>query len=161
MANHLIGIAELAVAKAPDTITTLGLGSCIGLVMYDPVNKIGGMAHVMLPSSTSDLEFKSKAKYADTAFVELLGKVTGSGASRYKLVAKLAGGAHMFVSSVNNDIMKVGQRNIDMCKKLLMEHSIPLVAEDTGGNVGRTIEFDCGTGALKVRTAWPKTEKTI
>ena len=161
MANHLIGIAAIAVAKAPDTIATLGLGSCVGLILYDPINKIGGMAHIMLPSSARDEELRNKAKYADTAFVELLQRVLSAGASRYKLVSKMAGGAHMFTSSVDNDIMKVGQRNVDACRQLLNTHSIRLIAEETGGTIGRTIELVLATGELKIRTAWPKTERSI
>jgi chemotaxis protein CheD len=161
MANILVGMADLNVASSPDKLTTLGLGSCVGLVLYDAASKIGGMAHIMLPHSSINTDSKNKAKFADTAFESLLNLVTKKGANRLKLIAKLAGGANMFTSSAHDDIMKVGQRNVEACRNLLKEYSIPIVAEDTGGNYGRTIEFCCETSLLKIRTAWPVTEKYI
>lgn len=67
----------------------------------------------------------------------------------------------MFMTATNNDMLKVGQRNIEACHRLLSGRNIPIMGEDTGGNVGRTIELDCATGALLIRTALPRTEKTI
>ncbi|MDR1619353.1 MAG: chemotaxis protein CheD [Clostridiales bacterium] len=162
MANNiLIGIADLAVGKGTDTLTTLGLGSCVGLVLYDRLSKIGGMAHIMLPQAPPTVAQKHKAQYGDTAFEELLSQIVRAGANPYLLVAKMAGGAHMFATSTGNDVMKVGQRNIEICHTLLQKRGIRLLTEDTGGSVGRTIVFYCETGALTIRTAWPKTEKTI
>lgn len=161
MATTIIGIADLQVAKGPDLLTTLGLGSCVGLCLYDRLARIGGMAHIMLPVAPPNVEMKYKAKYGDTAFEELLRQITRIGANPYVLEAKLAGGAHMFSSSMDSDIMKVGLRNIEICHKLLRSKGIKLVAEETGGTVGRTITLDCSTGLLQIRTAWPKTERTI
>lgn len=161
MANILVGMADLNVGISPDKLTTLGLGSCVGLVLYDSKNKIGGMAHIMLPNSSINKDISNKAKFADTAFQELLRLLLSRGANRQKLIAKLAGGANMFTSSAHDDIIKVGQRNVYMCRRLLNEHSIPITAEDTGGNYGRTIEFCCETSLLKIRTVWPKSEKLI
>ena len=161
MARILVGMADMNVAASPDTLTTLGLGSCVGLIIYDGVHKIGGMAHIMLPSSLINTDLKNKAKFADTAFESLLKVLAGKGADRRKYVAKLAGGANMFSSATQSDILKVGQRNVEACKSLLREHSIPIIAEDTGGDCGRTIEFDCETSRLKIRTVWPASEKYI
>ena len=161
MANTIIGIADLAVAQGANTLTTLGLGSCVGLVLYDKHTKIGGMAHIMLPEAPGNVEQKHKAKYADTAFTELMRLVLKAGATKSMLVAKLAGGAHMFSSSVGNDVMKVGQRNVDMCHSILRQNSLRIAAEEVGGTIGRTITFDCESGLLLIKTAWPKTEKTI
>ena len=91
-----VGMADLNVCKAPDGLTTLGLGSCIGLTLYDPVTKIGGMVHYMLPDSTKVSNNSNKAKFADTGIEELLKKVIAAGASKTRLVAKIAGGAKMF-----------------------------------------------------------------
>lgn len=161
MADTIIGIGELCVSKAPDTITTLGLGSCVGLVLYDRINRIGGMAHIMLPQAPPNVEQKLKAKYADTAFAELLGAMIRAGSNRYLIQAKLAGGAHMFSSAMDSDVMKVGLRNVEMCHRMLSQNSILILAEDVGGNVGRTINFNCETGALNIKTAYPRTEKVI
>lgn len=161
MADIIIGIADLQVTKEPNTLTTLGLGSCVGLILYDRLARIGGMAHIMLPKAPPDVELKHQAKYADTAFDALMRGMIRAGANPYLLIAKMAGGAHMFSSSVDNDIMKVGQRNVENCHMLLQKQNIKLISEDTGGTVGRTITLDCASGMLKIRTAWPKTEKTI
>lgn len=161
MATTIIGIAELQVAKGPNLLTTLGLGSCVGLCLFDRLARVGGMAHIMLPQAPHDFDKKHKAKYGDTAFEELLLQIIRAGANPYLLEAKMAGGAHMFSSSMDNDIMKVGLRNVEICHKLLRSKNIKLVAEDTGGTVGRTITLDCDTGLLQIRTAWPKTERII
>ena len=91
-----VGMADLNVCKAPDVITTLGLGSCIGLVLYDPVTKVGGMVHYMLPDSTKVRNNSNIAKFGDTGIRELLKRVVAAGASKPRLIAKIAGGARMF-----------------------------------------------------------------
>ena len=91
-----VGMADLKVAKSPDVLVTLGLGSCIGLVLYDPVTKIGGMVHYMLPDSTKLKNNTNIAKFGDTGTAELLRQMLAAGANRRRLVAKIAGGACMF-----------------------------------------------------------------
>lgn len=161
MSNTIVGIAEMAVAKAPETITTLGLGSCVGIVLYDRIHKIGGLAHILLPNAPNGCEGLNIAKYADTAIDELIRRMTRSGANPRLLVAKLAGGAHMFGATEQSDVMQVGKRNVEHSRKALERQSIAVLAEDVGGANGRTIVLDCETGALTVRTAWPRTEKNI
>ncbi|HWR22104.1 MAG TPA: chemotaxis protein CheD [Feifaniaceae bacterium] len=161
MANTIIGIADMALAEAPDTLTTLGLGSCVGIVLYDRARRIGGLSHILLPKAPADGGLIQKAKYADTAIDELIGRLAKNGAAPHMLTAKLAGGASMFFANNGSDIMQVGRRNVEMCREVLKKRSISILAEDTGGNVGRTIVFDCGTGELLIRTAWPKTEKIL
>lgn len=100
--------ADLNVCKAPDGLTTLGLGSCIGLTLYDPVTKIGRMVHYMLPDSTKVSNNSNKAKFADTGIEELLKKVIAAGASKTRLVAKIAGGAKMFEVSGLSDVGNIG-----------------------------------------------------
>ena len=95
-----VGMADLNICKAPDVIMTIGLGSCIGLTLYDPVTKIGGMVHYMLPDSTATENNGNIAKFADTGIEELLKQVTRAGASRSRLVAKIAGGAKIDRKSV-------------------------------------------------------------
>ena len=108
-----VGMADLNVCKAPDGLTTLGLGSCIGLTLYDPVTKIGGMVHYMLPDSTKVSNNSNKAKFADTGIEELLKKVIAAGASKTRLVAKIAGGAKMFEVSGLSDVGNIGARNAE------------------------------------------------
>lgn len=146
-----VGMADLNVCKSPDVITTLGLGSCIGLVFYDPVTKIGGMVHYMLPDSTKVKNNSNIAKFADTGIEELLKRVVAAGANKSRLVAKIAGGARMFEVSGLSDIGKIGARNTQAAKDKLKELGIRLVAEDTGLNYGRTVELHCETGEFYIK----------
>lgn len=147
-----VGMAEMDVITSCGLIRTTGLGSCVGLTLHDPYSKIAGMAHVMLPSSTIARGEVNLAKYADTAVPELLQKIINLGAYKSRIVAKMAGGSQMFSFSGREDTMRIGPRNIESCRAKLEELNIPLVAEDTGGNYGRTIELNCNTGVLFIRS---------
>lgn len=147
-----VGMADLNIAKAPDNITTLGLGSCVGVTLYDPKTKIGGLAHVMLPSSEEIKNNSNKAKFADTALDVLIDKMVNAGANRRNLVAKMAGGAQMFNFNSQNDVLKIGERNAIASKKKLKELGIRILSEDTGGNYGRTIELNTENGDLLIKT---------
>ena len=151
MAVIVVGMADLKVAKHPDTLTTLGLGSCVGITLFDKSKKIGGMAHCMLPTYKG-FEGQNIAKFVDSAVVELINQLVRLGASRSALVAKIAGGAHMFGRSQNNDTLKIGERNIAAGLAILRQLSIPVQANDTGGSHGRTIELNIDTGALRIKT---------
>ncbi|SHI79619.1 chemotaxis protein CheD [Geosporobacter subterraneus DSM 17957] len=147
-----IGMADLNVTKQSGILTTLGLGSCVGITLYDPITKVAGMAHIMLPSSKAIRNNSNAAKFADTGTQLLLEEVLKLGASRGRLVSKLAGGSQMFSFANKNDIMKIGERNVIAVKEVLQELRIPIVAADTGGNFGRTIELYADSGILLVKT---------
>jgi len=147
----VVGMADLKVAKAPDILTTLGLGSCVGITLFDKNQKIGGLAHVMLPTYKG-FEGQNIAKFADSAIIELVKQLSRIGASRNALVAKLAGGAHMFGNTQNNDMLKIGERNAAASAAILKQLGIPVQANDTGGTHGRTIELYIDNGALKIKT---------
>ncbi len=147
-----VGMADMKITKAPNKLTTLGLGSCVGFVFYDKKNKIGGLAHIMLPSSIEIRNNSNKAKFADTAAELMLNEMLSIGALKKNIIAKLAGGAQMFSFSSNNDILKIGERNIKAVKKKLHELNIPVLSQDTGGNFGRTIELNTDNGNLLVKT---------
>ncbi len=148
-----VGMADLNVTSNPNSIRTTGLGSCVGLTLYDPHLKLAGMAHVMLPSSDIAREGQLNiAKYADTALPELFERMLKLGAERRRLVAKMAGGAQMFAFAGSGDTMRIGPRNVESCKEMLVDLGIPLLAEDTGGSYSRTIELDCETGVLNIRS---------
>ena len=155
-----VGMADLNVCKAPDAITTLGLGSCIGIAVYDPVTKIGGLAHIMLPDSTKIRNNSNIAKFADTGIDELVRQMEKLGARKARMVAKIAGGATMFTFQGRNDMMQVGDRNVEAVKKKLKEISIPILAQDTGKNYGRTVTFYPETGEFHIR-AVGKSESII
>ena len=141
-----VGMADLNVCVSPDRITTLGLGSCVGIALRDPVTKIGGLAHIMLPDSTTIRNNSNIPKFADTGIEELVRQVTRKGANRSRLVAKIAGGAQMFGFGSNSEMVRVGERNVQATKKKLAELKIPILAEDTGKNFGRTVIFYPETG---------------
>lgn len=147
-----VGMADLKIAKDPDILTTLGLGSCVGIALYDPITKIGGLAHIMLPDSTQIKNNENKAKFADTALDVLLQEMQDVGARKTRLIAKIAGGAHMFEFKNMNDMMCIGSRNVAAVLHGLEQKNIPVVAQDTGDNYGRTIELETQNGILRVKT---------
>lgn len=147
-----VGMADYKVGKAPDVIISYGLGSCIGISLYDPQRKVGGLLHIMLPDSTQSRASENPAKFADTGIPLMLDEVIKLGAVRSRIVAKIAGGAQMFAFANATDIMRVGARNADAVKRILKELKIPLCAEDVGGNYGRTVQIDLETGIYRVKT---------
>ncbi len=147
-----VGMADMNITLSPGILTTLGLGSCVGICLLDPITKIAGMAHIMLPSSKNIRNNSNIAKFADTAIVKLVSNMEVKGASKGRLISKIAGGAQMFSFMNKNDIMKIGARNTLAVKEILNNLNIPIKAEDTGGNHGRTIEFYSKNGVLIVKT---------
>ena len=145
----IIGIGEWSVGNM--VMTSIGLGSCVGLILHDEERKIGALAHVMLPKS-SGKPGEREGKYADTAVTVLLRDLAIKGCKPASLKAKLAGGASMFANFSGN--LNIGERNVDAIRILLKEKSIPIVREDIGGTVGRTITyFPKDGGRLLIRQA--------
>ena len=156
-----VGMADLQVCKAPDALTTLGLGSCIGACIYDPATKIAGMVHYMLPDSTRIKNNQNIAKFGDTGIVEVIRLMEKMGAKRSRMTAKIAGGARMFaLTSASLPNMNVGDNNIEAARLVLKKLGIPIVAEDVGLNYGRTIEFYAEDGSLIIKSVG-KEPKTI
>lgn len=147
-----VGMADLRTSPHPGILTTLGLGSCVGIALFDREKNIIGLAHIMLPSSLQVRNNSNIAKFADTAIVKLVDDMLLIGASKRNLVAKLAGGAQMFAFSDSSEMMRIGTRNVISSKEKLEELKIPIIAEDTGGNYGRTIELYSNDGRLLIKT---------
>lgn len=146
-----VGMADLNTCIAPDAITTLGLGSCVGIALYDSTSKIAGLVHIMLPDSTKIRNNENFAKFADTGIDELISKMKSIGANSNRLTAKIAGGAQMFAFNSNNDMLRIGDRNVEASKNKLKELGITILAEDTGLNYGRTIVFFPENGELHIK----------
>jgi len=150
-----VGMAQLAAAQSPDFLETLALGSCVGIVLYDPHAKIGGLSHAMLP----DIGFAKEssrgnaAKFVNSAIEELIKEMMRKGINEEYLWAKLAGGANMFPDITRQEVMHIGRRNVETARNKLKELGIPIIAEETGGSFGRTITLDTNSGRLKIRTA--------
>ena len=142
MSKIRVKMADLNVGQNSDVLITSGLGSCVGVAVYDSRAQIGGLAHVMLPEVPSNRENNNPAKYADTALELLLKKLKDKGARSRKLVAKIAGGAQMFKSQVKSNLMNIGERNVESSEKILKNLGIKITGMETGGNVGRTLILD-------------------
>ena len=147
-----VGIADYKAAYTPSKIITIGLGSCVGVVLLDIIYRIGGLAHIMLPDSTQFSNIANPAKFADLAIPILLNKMESMGADKSNIVAKIGGGASMFNFSDRNLIMDIGNRNVESVKNTLKGLSIPIEGEDTGGNQGRTMLLDIGKGKTFIKT---------
>jgi len=145
-----VGMGEGIVTRAPQIISSLGLGSCVAVTIYDAKRKIGGLAHITLPDSNSLNGCRPPYQCADTAIAALLGELQSKGAVRRDTVAKMVGGAQMF-SSNENSSSGIGQQNIISIKHILNGKQIPLIGEDTGGHHGRNIEFYLDSGKLIIK----------
>lgn len=147
-----VGMAQYATAQATHILKTLGLGSCVGVCLFDSRLQVGGMVHIMLPEMALYQDKQNAAKYADTGIPLLVREMERLGVIPSRLTAKLAGGAQMFSFAGQTDLMRIGSRNIEAARAALHRLAIPVVAEHVGGNFGRTIELSCNTGLLGVRT---------
>ncbi|SKA86101.1 chemotaxis protein CheD [Caloramator quimbayensis] len=147
-----VGIGDLNIASPPDKLITLGLGSCVGIALLDNINKIAGLAHIMLPDSNGFTNQNNPMKFADKAIPMLVEKLKQSGADSKYLKAKIAGGASMFSFPDKNPVMDIGARNGAAVKKVLQEMRIPILAEDLGGNSGRTMIVESDTMKVYIRT---------
>lgn len=143
----VVGISDFKIAKAPDALITYALGSCVGTCLYDPLLHIGGLSHVLLPQS-SICNDGNIMKYADTALVELVRVMERAGASKNRLTAKIAGGAKMFATTGTS----MGDRNVAAVIKELITLQIPILAQDTGKNYGRTVEFHPEDGSVLIKS---------
>ncbi|HOR85145.1 MAG TPA: chemotaxis protein CheD [Bacillota bacterium] len=147
-----VGMADSNTTYSPGVLTTLGLGSCVGICLYDTSTKISGLVHIMLPDSKQIKNNVNQSKFADTGIIKLLEDIIKMGAKRSKITSKIAGGSQMFNFNDSSDIMRIGLRNVAATKDILKQLNIPLIAEDTGGNYGRTIELYSETGILLIKT---------
>ncbi len=145
--RHIVEIAEVKIAKAPDIIVCIGLGSCLAVVLYDQKRKIGGMAHALLPVSNG-LSANPK-KFVDKSITHLLELMELQGAKREDIIAKLVGGASIFQEL--NETQSIGEKNIISGREILAKIGIKVIGEDVGGGRGRSIEFYTSTGEVIVK----------
>lgn len=147
-----VGIGDLNIAVPPDRLMTLGLGSCIGIALYDHINRIAGLAHIMLPDSSGFSSQNNPMKFADKAIPMLVEKMKARGADEKYIKAKIAGGASMFAFPEKSSMMDIGGRNGTAVKNILQKLRIPITAEDLGGSSGRTMIVEAETGKVYIRT---------
>lgn len=153
-AQHLVGMAELYAVKGTAKYTCLGLGSCIGLALWDASVDVSGMIHIMLPEKFPNKPIDKIGKFADTGIPELIQQMEALGASKRRLVAAYAGGAQVFKfgSSTAGSKLEVGARNALATKEILGQLGIRVIGQDVGGTLGRTVTYDTATGEIRVRT---------
>lgn len=146
----IVGISDMNVVRKPDALVTYALGSCVGICLYDRASGVAGLSHVLLPDSTMCPNDKNVMKFADTAVKALIERMERAGARRTRITAKIAGGARLFGTAEG---IQIGDRNVAAVKAQLFQYSIPIMAEDTGLNYGRTVEFCAEDGMMHVKTA--------
>lgn len=147
-----VGIADYKVTASPYRLITLGLGSCVGIALYDPIARVGGLLHIMLPDSKQFNKVSKPAKFADTGIPLMISEIKRKGGNTNRLTAKLAGGAQMFSGLDEKFVLNIGQRNAVMTKNILSQLGIRVLAEELGGNRGRTMIFDTTNGQVTIRT---------
>jgi len=147
-----VGISDWKINKGEGSIVTYALGSCVGICLYDKEAKIGGLSHIMLPDSTGVAAgvATNRMKFANTAIPDMLSAMLKMGAVKARIKAKIAGGAQMFATS--NEKFNIGDRNVVAVKESLRTLSIPIIAQDTGLNFGRTVFFYTGSGKVEVKS---------
>jgi chemotaxis protein CheD len=149
----VLGMGDMAVTTSMDIVLTcIGLGSCIAVCAYDRLVKLGGMVHVVLPEHHDLHKGENRSKFADTAVPLLVDEMMKNGASRQRLLIKIAGGAQMTVAPGLRDTFKTGERNLAQIILALQRENIALAAADVGGNLGRTVRFFVETGKILVKT---------
>jgi chemotaxis protein CheD len=146
-----IATAEFGIAMPPESLSTVGIGSCVAVCLRDNMIKMGGLAHIMLPSNNEGGH--KPGKYADTAINGLIELMESQGASRSRMAAKLVGGASMFASPRKLQKPSIGESNIAAVTIILKERGIPIAAQDIGGGCGRSLVFLPETGVVRVNTA--------
>ena len=148
-----VGISDLNATKAPGVLVTYALGSCVGICLYDPMAKVAGLSHIMLPSGAQMAASGNQAyKFGDTGIVLLIKKMEALGARTIRMKAKIAGGAQMFAGGSNSNLANIGQRNVIAVKNELARLRIPIIAEDTGKNYGRTLYLDANDGSMRIKS---------
>ena len=148
----MVTVADWAVDQGASDLLTLGLGSCVAIMLYDKETKIGGMAHVLLPSRSLARDATNPAKFPETAVPLLVQRMTQMGADPRRLVAKLAGGASMFAALMTPGTIQMGERNVVASRTALRDAAIPIVAEAVGGGQGRSVRFHVSDGSIEIRT---------
>ena len=147
--KYTVAVGDMKIGKAGDLIVTHALGSCLGLVVYDPVEKVGGLLHAMLPLSRINPE-KAKGNpsmFVDTGLPALFKSLYEIGAQKSRLVVKAIGCGNPMGK---NEMFKIGERNYTVLKKLLWKNNILLNSKDVGGTNSRTVQFDVSTGNVSI-----------
>jgi len=154
----IVKVADWAAERGDGVIVTLGLGSCVAIMLHDPQMKAGAMAHVLLPSRSLAHDTSNLAKFPESAVPLLVERLKALGAEPRRIVAKLAGGASMFSQLMTPGTIQMGERNIVASRNALRAASIPIVKEAVGGERGRSIRFHVKDGRVEIRSVGANAE---
>ena len=149
--EHVVRVADWAVER-DGVLVTLGLGSCVAIMLHDPAIGLGAMAHVLLPSKSLSRDRSNPAKFPETAVPFLLQRIVALGGVRKRLVAKLAGGASMFAQLMTPGTIQMGERNTVAARDALHAAAVPLVGQAVGGEQGRSVRFHVADGRVESHT---------
>jgi chemotaxis protein CheD len=152
IAEVRVKVADYAVARGPQVIATIGLGSCVAIALYDRDTQIGALAHILLPNQAMSREVGNPAKFPDTIVPLMLEEMRALGTRHARVSAKIAGGASMFGQLVSATGINVGERNVIATREALAASGVPIIAEDTGLDYGRSVYFHLADGRLEVRS---------
>jgi chemotaxis protein CheD len=147
-----VKVADCAVGRDDQTLITIGLGSCVAIVLYDEAVRVGGLAHTLLPDESMARERSNPAKFPASAVTVLLAEMTRLGADQRRVRAKLVGGASMFANLIPPGGITIGDRNISAARQALSARGVPIVAEDVGSDHGRSVHFFLDDGRVEVRS---------
>lgn len=150
MTDIVVRVADLNVGGVEDVLVTVGLGSCVAIVLYDAVARVGGLAHILLPSPALSRDTANVGKFPQLALPRLLELMAARGANSKRIAARIAGGASMFASLAPAGTIQMGERNVVATRQALSVAGLPLVAEAVGGDFGRTVRLVVADGRLEV-----------
>lgn len=151
MSETIVRVADMA-ADREGTIITLGLGSCVAIVLHDADSGTGGLAHILLPSPSLARDRSNLAKFPETAVPALLERMLALGAARGRIRARLVGGAAMFANLSSSGVAQMGERNILASREALKKDGVPLLGEDTGSDYGRSVYLHLPSGRLEIKS---------
>lgn len=147
-----VGLGELVISRSPnDVLVAYGLGSCLGIGMYDPLAKIAGLVHAVLPYHPNGNSQQSP-RYVDSGLVSLLVEMLRAGAERNRLIVRMVGGANMLVIPGFTQTFNIGSRNVEAAYHTLQMLNLKLTSQEVGGNMGRTLRFYVADGRMTIRT---------
>jgi chemotaxis protein CheD len=149
--SHAVGLGEIKLSNNPDDVlVAYGLGSCVGISMYDPHVRVGALLHAVLPQRLNDSDARNP-KFVDSGVASMLEKLEKMGAARNRLVVRMAGGATMLNLPGMKQSLNIGERNVAAARRVLASYNLELSAEDVGGNAGRTVRLHVVDGRTTVR----------
>jgi chemotaxis protein CheD len=146
----VVRVADLRAGSGDDVLLTVGLGSCVAILLHDPATKVVGLAHVLLPSPALSRKDGNPAKFPQTAVPKLLELMAERGGSPRRMTARLVGGASMFSGLAAPGTIQMGERNVVACRQTLHYAGLPLIGEATGGDYGRTVRLWAADGRVEI-----------